>query len=256
MTETNYARVLQSRTRISKVARLLKEPHLWRTFAPALRKGVFPSLEHMSISFGAEFATVIDVGASRGQFALFALARFPGARIIGFEPLPEARETAHEVLEGRHVELHGVALGSSRREMKLHVSARDDSSSLLPIGAQQVAAFPGTHETHSTVVRVDVLESYLDDTISRPCLLKIDVQGLELDVLKGAGSSLSHVDEVLVEASFTELYTGQALADDIIQYLAEYNFHLVDVHGLVRALDGTALQADWLFRRVNRPERI
>ena len=214
-----------------------------------LRHGVFPSLEHASVRFGAQFATVIDVGTSRGQFALFAHSRFPGAKLICFEPLPDARAVARKVLKGHRVELHGVALGSSRGETTLHVSARDDSSSLLPIGSQQVIAFPGTHETHEIVVSVDVLDAYLGETILRPCLLKIDVQGSELGALKGAGAGLARVDEILVEVSFVELYVGQALASDVISYLAEHDFRLIDVHSLVRAADGKALQADLLFRR-------
>jgi hypothetical protein len=131
----------------------------------------------------------------------------------------------------------------------MHVSAKDDSSSLLAIGAQQITTFPGTHEERTTEVTVDVLNTYLDEDLPRPCLLKIDVQGFELEVLRGAGDGLSRVDEVLVEASFVELYTGQALADEVVQYLAEHGLRLVDVLGIVRAVDGTALQADLLFRR-------
>jgi FkbM family methyltransferase len=255
MTKEMYDRLLTLRMRALKIIYLLSRPRLWGKVATGLREGVFPSLEHASVRFGAQFATVLDVGASRGQFALFALARFPGAKLICFEPLPEAQATARRVLAGRDVELHGIALGLSPGETTLHVSARDDSSSLLPIGSRQVAAFPGTHEDRRVDVPVGVLATYLDENIARPCLLKIDVQGLELDVLRGAGASLDHVDEIFVEVSFVELYTGQALASDVICYLAERDLRLSDVHGIVRAADGTALQADLLFRR-EQPHEI
>jgi FkbM family methyltransferase len=238
-----------SRTRAAKIGRLLREPRLWPVLWPGLRHGVFPSLEHTAVPFGSEFATVLDVGASRGQFALFALTRFPNAQLVCFEPLPEAYTTLRKVITGQNAKLHNVALGSSHSETTMHVSAKDDSSSLLAIGSQQVTTFPGTHEDHTTKVTVDTLDTYLDDDLPRPCLLKIDVQGFELEVLKGAGDGLSHVDEVLVEASFVELYTGQALADEVIRYLADRGLRLVDVIGTVRAVDGTALQADLLFRR-------
>ena len=249
MTKDLYMRMLAASARASKIGRLLREPRLWRGVAPGLREGVFPSLEHVSVRCGTQFATVLDVGASRGQFALFARSRFPGAKRICFEPVPQARATAHKVLRGLEVELHGVALGSSAGQTKLHVSAQDDSSSLLPIGSRQVSAFPGTQESHEITVTVDVLEAYLDERIVRPCLLKIDVQGNELDALRGAATGLLYVDEILVEVSFTELYTGQALAGEVIHHLVEHDFRLVDVYGLVRAADGMALQADLLFRR-------
>jgi FkbM family methyltransferase len=243
-------RMRTARARAAKISHLLREPRLWRGIAPGLRAGVFPSLEHASVRFGAQFATVLDVGASRGQFALFALARFPGAKLICFEPLPEARATARKVLREREVELYGVALGSLAGHTTLHVSAQDDSSSLLPIGSQQITAFPGTQESYEIVVAVDALDAYLNEAIARPCLLKIDVQGYELDVLRGAGAGLSHVDEILVEVSFVELYTGQTLAGEVVHYLVERDFRLVDAYGLTRAADGIALQADLLFRRL------
>ena len=256
MTKDLYMRMLTARARASKIGRLLLHPRLWRAFAPGVREGVFPSLEHASVRFGMDFATVVDVGASRGQFALFALSRFPGAKLICFEPLPEAQATARKVLERHKVELHGVALGSLPGETTLHVSARDDSSSLLPIGSEQITAFPGTQETHEIVVSVDVLSAYLDERIVRPCLLKMDVQGNELDALRGAGTGLSRVDEILVEVSFVELYTGQALAGEVIRHLVEHDFSLVDVYGLVRSADGVALQADLLFRRKSSQDDV
>ncbi len=92
----------------------------------------------------------------------------------------------------------------------LTVSAHDDSSSLLPIGHRQLSEFPGTHPVDSVEVRVLPLREVLSSELPPPRLLKIDVQGLELEVLRGAGSSLDLIDELFVECSFAELYGGQA----------------------------------------------
>ena len=108
-----------------------------------LRLGVAASVEHSRVPFASGIRSVLDVGASRGQFALFALERFPGARIVCFEPLPEARERLLRV-GGNRTEVHVVALGARPGSARLQVSAADDSSSLLPIGRRQVAEFPGT----------------------------------------------------------------------------------------------------------------
>jgi hypothetical protein len=86
-------------------------------------------------------------------------------------------------------------------------------------------------------------------------LLKIDVQGYELDVLRGAGDRIAVVDEVFVEASFAQLYTGQPLAAEVITYLDRCGLRLVDVFGVARDADGIALQADFLFRREGRDSR-
>jgi len=239
-----------ARVRAIKTLRLLRHPPAWPVVGGGLRKGVFPSFEHASVPFGSDFATIFDVGASRGQFALFALWRFRSARLICFEPLPEAAAVASRVLPSERVELHNLALASSPGNVTLHVSAQDDSSSLLTIGPGQVNAFPGTHEDRHLTVKVDVLENYLrPDVVQTPCLMKIDVQGAELDVLRGAGSALDLVDEVLVELSFEELYSGQPLAQEVASYLGARDFGLVAITDVTTRPNGEPVQAEFLFRR-------
>jgi hypothetical protein len=82
-----------------------------------------------------------------------------------------------------------------------------------------------------------------------PVLLKIDVQGSELSVLEGAGSLLTLVHAVLVEASFVELYRGQALADDVWAFLHERGFSCLGIWALTYGESGECLQGDFLFAR-------
>lgn len=233
-----------ARTRIMKLARLARAPVYW----PSALKGVVASVEHAHIPFSHEFGTILDVGASRGQFALFAAHHFPSARIICFEPLPNSQKILREVL-GDRIELVAAAAGAEAGAAVVNVSAQDDSSSLLPIGPRQVAEFPGTQRIGSTEVEVRLLADVLTPELPAPRLLKVDVQGLELDVLSGAGEALGLIDEVFVECSFAELYEGQALADEVIAFMLERGLRLVHVAGMVHGTDGAALQADLLFRR-------
>jgi hypothetical protein len=145
--------------------------------------------------------------------------------------------------------VHAVALGARPGIAHLQVSAADDSSSLLPIGRRQVAEFPGTGYERSLEVSVATLADFLTDRLPGPRLLKIDVQGFELEVLRGAGESLALVDQVFVECSFVELYDGQPLADEVICFLKARGLRLVGVHGLATSADGSPLQADFLFAR-------
>ncbi len=234
--------------RARKLARLASDPGYW----PALRKGVAASVEHSRIPLEPGFATVLDVGASRGQFALFAARRFPRAEIHCFEPLPGPAADLRSVLADRVV-LHRTAVGSSTGMATINVSARDDSSSLLTIGDRQRAEFPGTGAESTIEVPLTTLDDALPTAPSRPCLLKIDVQGLELEVLKGAAGTLPSVDAALVECSFVELYEGQALAGDVIEHLRDAGLELAGVHEVSYSADGTAIQADFLFRRAEGP---
>lgn len=217
-------------------------------FRRGLRSGVAAATEHANVPFENDFATVIDVGASRGQFALFAVTRFPNARVISFEPLAEPRKKLQDLM-GSRVEVVPCAVGDLPGTTGMSVSGRDDSSSVLPIGTAQERFFPGTEEVGRAKVPQTTLDLEIGAELRRPCLLKVDVQGFELEVLKGAPETLKLVDEALIECSFMELYEGQALADEVISFVLESGLRLVGVHGQIRTASGQSIQADLHFRR-------
>lgn len=222
-----------------------------REYRRAMRFGVAASVEHQAIPLRSDFETVIDVGANRGQFAVFARQRFPNAALICFEPLPEERARLRRAVGGgTKVELSEFALGARNATGEFHVASAADSSSLLPIGSRQVAAFPDTKERRTMAVEIRRLDDVIDrHTLARPVLLKIDVQGGELGVLQGGQQTLEMIDAVLVEVSFVELYTGQALADDVFDYLRDYDFSCVGTWSVTYGRRGECLQADFLFAR-------
>lgn len=226
--------------RLKKLATIAQHPSLW----PALRSGVAAATEHMSVPLTTP-GTVIDVGASHGQFALIANLRWPQARIIAFEPLPDAGAQLKQLL-GEHVDLRPFAVGAHPGRATLRISRADDSSSLLQIGRRQIETFPGTEEVDSLDVQVVALADELGRSLSRDWLLKIDVQGYELEVLRGAEPILGRVREVYVECSFEELYDGQPLAPEIIDFLYRHNLRLAGVYN-VTSVGGRAVQADMLF---------
>ena len=239
-----YPRIRLASAKFRKLIKLAGNPAYW----PALRNGVAASVEHSRIPFGEDFATVLDIGASRGQFALFSRENFPRAEIMCFEPQPGPAEELLAVI-GDDVTLIRSALGPEPGSANMNVAARDDSSSLLAIGERQVAEFPGTGTDHTIEVPVTTLDDAVTRPVARPCLLKIDVQGFELDVLRGGSETLAEVDVALIECSFVELYEGQALADEVVPLMLESGFHLAGVHETVYSADGSAIQADFLFRR-------
>lgn len=234
-----------ARVRAQKLFRLAVRPRLWS----AARRGTFPAVEHAHIPFRSDFRTVFDVGASRGQFATFAVYRWRRAEIVCFEPLDAARSVLRQMLLNHSAIVHGTALGATAGERTFHVSAADDSSSLLALTTRQIEEFPGTASVSTVSVPVATLNEYLSADTRRPVLLKVDVQGAELEVLRGAGSSLQFVDEVYVEASFVELYENQALADEVVCHLYGAGFSLAGIFNVSAGRDRQCLQADLLFRR-------
>lgn len=195
--------------------------------------------------------TIVDVGANKGQFTLVARRFHPDANITAFEPLPGAGDRFARTFGGDpSVVLHRVAVGSRSEDAELNVSARDDSSSLLPITDLQESTFPGTGPKRVEPVRVrrlgDVLKS---SDIPGPALMKVDVQGGELDVLMGAEDLLRKFDFVCVEVSFVEFYAGQPLAHQVLGFMDESSFKLCGVYNPFLDGRGRSVQADFLFGR-------
>jgi FkbM family methyltransferase len=207
----------QTFRKANKLRRILSEP----AYRRALKQGVAATTEHEDVTFPREYGTVIDVGANRGQFALFALHRFPRAELRCFEPLPEANQKLTEVVGGNprvHIEM--CAIGAAADTLSLNVTRSDDSSSLLRPTALQLQTFPHTDSVSSIEVNVKTLDATMDfERLAKPFLLKIDVQGYELDVLRGASRLLAQDGDLLIESSFAELYAGQPLADEIVATL-------------------------------------
>ena len=233
---------------MGKLAAILKSPY-YRT--RLLRHRVAAGVEHARILSGLDCRTVVDIGANRGQFALVARRCLPRARVLSFEPLPAAAAKFRAVFaDDDRVTLHEAAIGPVRGNATLHISRRDDSSSLLPITATQVALFPGTAEVATATVRVAPLREFiLVPDILPPALLKLDVQGFELEALRGCEEMLGQFAFVYAECSFVELYAGQAMAHEVIAWLRERGFRLRGVHNTEDDRGGRAIQADFLFAR-------
>jgi FkbM family methyltransferase len=233
--------------RIYKLIQLMPYP----IYRRGLWFGVGATVEHAKFLASHRFRTIIDGGANKGQFALAVIKHYPDAKIIAFEPLSQPAELFEKVFAGvLNVALVRAALGNSEGLVDIHVSRRDDSSSLLPIGKLQSQVFPGT-ETHAVEkVRVTRLDCIIDvKELLHPVLLKIDVQGFELEVLKGAERTLREIDGIYVELSFMQLYENQPLSWEVINWLRERGFVLTGVYHLAMDSSGRAVQADFYFTR-------
>ena len=213
--------------------------------------GVAATVEHRPLTRLISPRTVIDVGANKGQFTLFALEAWPACRVYAFEPLTEAATRFRAVMNGnRRVMLREVAVGSTSGTAEIHVSGREDSSSLLPIGDRQAELFPGTGEVGIRTIPVARLSEVLDqDRLIEPVLLKIDVQGFELAVLRGSDELLPLVRWLYIECSEIELYNGQSLRPEIEALLLDRGFRVERRLNQVHHNRAGLVQSDLLFAR-------
>ena len=230
--------------RLRKLFYCIIDPFFWR----ALKVGVAPAIEHKEALGGLVVDGIIDVGANRGQFSLLCGRLFPSVSIVAVEPIPtEAAKFKKINRRSRNVDLVQTALGDYNGLAALHLSKDTDSSSLLPITKLQTSLFENTREVDQLTVPV----SRLDDMAQRwRCrkkqLLKIDVQGFELQVLRGGIETLKSCAYVYVECSEVSLYEGQALREEVEEFMNSHGFRRIGRHN--EHWDGDQLvQADYLF---------
>lgn len=202
-------------------------------------------------SYCPDIKTIIDVGANTGQFALAAHRSFPSARIYSFEPAPATRAKLNKNVRGiANITVHPEALGERTGTTTFHVTAYSHVSSILSISPEN----KNPNYEHQRAATIDVAVARLDDLASRlnlvgPVLLKLDVQGYEEQVLKGATETLDKVQWVVLEGSFEELYIGQPLYGKLDEFLRSRGFTLVAPVGFQRGRDGRIIEMDALYRR-------
>ena len=196
--------------------------------------------------------TVIDVGANVGQFAIAAAKTFPGVAVHSFEPNPPcAAKLRANVTSLGNIKVYELALGENEGKIEFHVNSHSHSSSILPLAKSHLDAFPQARETSVIPVKVSTLDRVFHEVeMQEPVLLKLDVQGYELQVLQGAADFLKRVDFVLLEASFKPMYQGEPLFMDVEKKMQEFGFEFLRPVGFLRSpKTGEFLQMDALFQR-------
>jgi FkbM family methyltransferase len=218
----------------------------------ALFKGVACGVEHEKFFKQIKnLNTIIDVGCNKGQFALFANYSFPKSTIYSFDPLSNVEKIYKSSLgNSGNCFFYPYAIGSNNVESIINVSNRDDSSSLLANTKKQTTIYPGTQTVTTQKIEIKKLNNCLQThNFKSPTLLKIDVQGFELECLKGAEECLDLVEYIYVECSYVILYENQALADEIIKWLENKNFKLIDRYNFSYDDKGNLVQADFFFQK-------
>ena len=218
--------------------------------------GVAPAVEHRDVLRSLNVDGIIDVGANRGQFTLACRFALPAVPVVAFEPIPNEAETFRKVHGTRgEVTLIESALGETKGAATLHLSKSADSSSLLPIGKKQTELFENTVEVGTITVPVHRLDDFASCWLGRSRqLLKLDVQGYELNVLRGATEALKSCAYIYAECSEVALYDGQALRTEVEAFLKQHGFNIQGRYNEQMDM-GQLIQADYLFSRIASKDR-
>lgn len=193
------------------------------------------------------YETVFDVGAFRGDFARACLAEWPDVVTHSFEPL---EPTPLDVAVFPRWFWHTCAIGNECDVVVIHRNVFVPSSSMLPMAELHEEAFPYTKGSEEVKVGMVTLEEMSELIIER-ALLKIDVQGFELEVLKGAGEFITAFRAVVLEVSHETLYHGAPTPEELCAWLDAHGFtYSKRVDELKHPRGGELLQSDELWVRL------
>lgn len=197
---------------------------------------------------------VLDVGANIGQFATQMRKDLGYAgKIISFEPLSSAFKLLKEKSDkDPQWEVLNYALGDVEDNVQINIAGNSQSSSLLNMLPSHIRVAPESKYIGSEVVKIKSLDSVFNGLCSKNnnVYLKIDAQGFEGKVLKGAENSLSKIDTIQLEMSLIPLYEGELIFSDMHNLLSKEGYCLVSIEtGFSDKSSGQLMQADGIFHR-------
>ena len=187
-------------------------------------------VQRLSDRLDLPVTTIIDVGANVGQSAATFLEHFPSARIISFEPHHPSFETLSQAIASPRFRAVNLALGDRAGESVLHECP--ESSVLNSLLAATPTTALGRRATRPVTTRVETLDRWCErEGVPTIDLLKIDTEGFDLNVLRGAEALLSRG---AVSFVFTEFFAVQPRSEfeggdlaGIDAFLAPHGFHFV-----------------------------
>ena len=187
--------------------------------------------------------TVVDGGANQGQWLAYARQIWPEAKYVCFEPQGEC---ASMIPKDVNVTVVESALGDRIGLVKFNRSSFNQSSSILKMGVLHKEAFPFSAGESSVEVPVTTLDQWCEENGVWGDVVKLDLQGYELQALMHMPRSLMKAKVLCVETSYVELYEAQPLFGDIHDYLGQLGYRYAGCiePPLGSPLDGRPLEED------------
>lgn len=198
-------------------------------------RGIDPFLDLEWLIGHKSDPVIFDVGANDGETVQSFLKSFPGATIVAFEPFESCHRALKDMFSDRtNVRIENVALGASQGMSQLNVYSGSNMNSLLELDERPENLLKDSFaRTGSAPVKVEALDSFCEANGFKTIdVLKIDTQGYDLNVLRGAATLLENkrVKAILLEVNFIPIYKDQPTFQELHAFLTSSGYWLVDFY--------------------------
>lgn len=179
--------------------------------------------------------TILDVGANVGNYTHLVREALPNAKVVAFEPNPNNFKKLKKRFQGHNVDTEMTGLGASEGVLKFY--DRKDRDGASSHGSLYRDVIEVLHHVDSVEmeVNIDTLDAYAERaSIDRINLLKIDTEGHELEVLKGASRLLGDGAIDLIHLEFNEMNViSRVFFRDFADILADYQAYRLLPSGVI-----------------------
>jgi FkbM family methyltransferase len=200
---------------------------------------------------------ILDVGANLGQFGDVVFEGGFKGTLVSFEAIPVVHSKLMQHAKrqgGSWVVAPCAALGSKRGQIEINIAGNSVSSSVLPMTQTHQDAEPTSKYLNKQLIDMMTLDE-LAPTLIPPTgaiLLKVDTQGYEMEVLKGATSILRRTVALQLELSLTSVYEGAPTLLEMVSFMKDQGYELFSIiPGFRDKQSGRLLQVDGFFVREN-----
>lgn len=221
---------------------------------PREKTGIFAVLDRLD----RNSATIFDIGANVGDVSLYLLRRFPQATVFSFEPCTEtfARLTSNLDKAGYGERSRPFQLGFFDRAMEgtLHVTSFHGANSMMELSDEYRAMNPHIQNLSAEQIPLVRLDDFTaQQGIDKIDLVKIDVEGVERQILEGGAATFSNlVDAAVIELSFARHPRESGEFIKLFSLMHKYGFAPAEIYDVEHTRNDSKwrlAQFDCLFRR-------
>lgn len=189
--------------------------------------------------------TLIDIGAHDGSFSWQVKKMNPDCRII----MIEANPNCEPHLQKTKVDYEIIGLSSQVGMSELFVEKKNKIGTGASFYLENTDWY-GPEKYESIPVKLETLDNknyFADEAID---LIKMDVQGSELDILLGGRKTIKRTKFVLLEVSTIQYNIGAPLMDMVVKKMREYEFRIEEILNFDKLNNGQIFQMDILFKNM------